>query len=51
MSFNQGSNNLRRIANQRLSAMSNYETVNTTKGPSNTRGSQSFMINQHSGGS
>ena len=38
ISFNQGSN-LRRIANQRLSAMSNYEPVRETQ-ESDTRGSQ-----------
>ena len=51
MSFNhQGSNHLRRIANQRLSAMSNYENnisgggSQTINGPNtNTRGSQQFM--------
>lgn len=42
ISFNQGSN-LRRIANQRLSVMSNYETVNTNLGGLATLGSQQLF--------
>ena len=49
-----GSTNLRRIANQRLSAMSNYETNGGGGGGSqvNARGSQKFMnhTSHHSGG-
>ena len=46
---NQGSSHLRRVANQRLSAMSNYEQTPNLNGGggsttnTNTRGSQQFM--------
>jgi len=43
ISFNQGSN-LRRIANQRLSAMSNYEPVSNLNN-SEVHGSQKFVSN------
>ncbi len=47
MTFGKGSSNLRRIANQRLSAMSNYDTSGGVGGSQvNARGSQKFM-NHH----